>query len=50
VNTFRFSGRMGGRSLPAGDYELALTAQHDGRASRTVTARFHILAAKAHAG
>jgi hypothetical protein len=48
VNAFRFSGRLDGRSLPAGDYELALTAKRSGRSSRTVTVRFRILPSTTH--
>ena len=44
-NEFRFSGRMNGRALPAGNYELALATQLGGRLSPAVTVRFRILPA-----
>jgi len=44
ANAFRFDGRMNGHSLPAGSYELALTARLNGLSSSTITVRFRILA------
>ncbi|HET9102423.1 MAG TPA: putative Ig domain-containing protein [Solirubrobacteraceae bacterium] len=42
-NRFRFTGRLNGRTLPAGSYVVQATARFAGRASHAVTARVTIL-------
>ncbi len=44
ANAVRFSGRLNGRALSPGDYQLDVTAKVAGRRSNTATATFRILA------
>ena len=43
ANAFRFSGRLHGRRLPRGRYQLQVTARLGGQTSRTLAAGFRVL-------
>src|SRR5205823_14036698 len=43
VNSFRFTGRVGGRTLSPGKYQLGATPSAGGIAGRTVSAAFQII-------
>ena len=44
ANTLRFSGRLRGRALRPGRYQIRVTAEFDGLSSRTLTAAFRVRA------
>jgi hypothetical protein len=43
INRLRFTGRLRGRALSPGSYELDATAKLDGQHSRTISTSFAIL-------